>query len=249
MEHVEGRVCVLAALQARRRSIQLVLVSASAHLEKVRDVLAAAEAAAIPVKRVPPSELERMTHGKTHGGVAAICTPRPPTPLADLLEALDASTRPPFLLLLEGVEDAQNLGFTLRTAEAMGAHGVLIKKHVWNFDAVDVSRASSGAYERMPLVKVENAGEALDPLRKRGLAIWGCLANARRSIYRAELSGPVLLALGGEKRGLSRAVRDLCDGFVRIPMSDNATSLSLGHAAAILLAEASRQRAAGGGNS
>lgn len=245
MEHLEGRISVLAALEARRRRIEIVLVGANAHAGKADEVVEAARRAGVPVKRVPSSELDRMAHGRTHGGVAAVCAPRPATPLPELLQALEASDRPPLLLLLEGVEDARNLGFTLRSAEALGAHGVLIKKHVWDFDGADVSRASSGAYERLPLVRLEDARPAVGALREKGVALWGCLANAKRSLYQVDLSGPVALAIGGEKRGLSRAVRDMCGGFLSIPMTSDATSLPLGHAAAILMAEAARQRGKG----
>jgi 23S rRNA (guanosine2251-2'-O)-methyltransferase len=258
MEHLEGRITVLAALAARRRRIQLVLISAAAHREKVRDVEASAARCGVPVKHVEPSELDRMTHGRTHGGVVALAGPRPPTPVDELLRVLDASPVPAFLLLLEGLEDAQTLGFTLRTAEALGAHGVLVKKHLWDYDAADVSRSSSGAYERLPLVQVDQTGTVIGALRKRGVAVWGCLAGARRTIHDVDLSRPSLLAIGGEKRGLSGALRELCDGFLSIPMGavengpeegedapadvSRVTSLSLGHAAAIVMAEVLRQR-------
>jgi tRNA G18 (ribose-2'-O)-methylase SpoU len=291
MEHLEGRISVLAALEARLRRFEVVLVSASAHTEKVGDLLDAAARAGVPVKRVPADELDRMSHGRTHGGVLAICTPRPPTPIEDLLQILDhcrhpqpdpptpapsslppvglrhgAATSapsslpqvgprhgtvksefrptpaPPLLLLLEGIDDARNLGFVLRTADALGVHGVLVKRHVWDYDGADVSRSSSGAYERLPLVQVEDAAAALGALRKRSVAVWGCVAGAKRALHDAPLAGPVLLAIGGEKRGLSGAVRELCDGFLSIPMREGSTSLSLSHAAAILIAEAARQR-------
>ncbi len=261
MEHLEGRIAVLAALRARLRRIRLVLVSASAHAEKIRDVLAAAAQTGVPVKRVTVEELNRMAHGRTHGGVLAIATPRPATPLPDLQAALDASREPPFLVLFEGLEDARTLGHTIRTAEALGAHGVLVKKHLWDFDAAEISRASSGAYERMPLVKVEATGPLFGALRRRGVRIWGCLAGAKRTLQDIDLTGPVLLALGGEKRGLSGAMRELCDGFATIPMGGapavppssgeapadavRVTSLSLGHAAAIAMAEVLRQRRLG----
>jgi 23S rRNA (guanosine2251-2'-O)-methyltransferase len=140
------------------------------------------------------------------------------------------------------VDDARNLGFTLRTADAAGAHAVLIKKHLWDFDPVEVSRPSSGAYERMPLVQIEQVAP-LKELQKRGLKIYGCIANAKRTMYEANLRDGCVLAIGGEKRGLSGAVREICDSFITIPMRGHAaSSLSLSHAAAILLAEAMRQR-------
>lgn len=242
MEQLEGKVSIQAAIEARSRRIDVVLISQGARPKKFAELVDACARAGVPVKRVPAADLDRMTRGKTHGGVVAICAPRMPTPLDDLLRAIDLSPEPPLLLLLEGIDDARNLGFTLRTADALGAHGVLVKKHVWDFDGVDVSRASSGAFERLPVVLVDNAGETLTALGRRGVKAWGCIGGAKRSVWEADLRVPTLLAVGGEKRGLSGAMRDLCDGFLRIPMRPGATSLSLSHAAAILLAEARRQR-------
>jgi 23S rRNA (guanosine2251-2'-O)-methyltransferase len=155
-----------------------------------------------------------------------------------LLENLD---QPPLLLLLEGIDDARNLGFVLRTADALGVHAVLIKKHLWDFDPVEVARPSSGAYERLPLVQIDDIGP-LRQLQRRGVRIVGCIAGAKRCIYDADLTQPTILALGGEKRGLSAAVRQICDLLVTIPSKPQPGSLSLSHAAAIVIAEAARQR-------
>jgi 23S rRNA (guanosine2251-2'-O)-methyltransferase len=157
------------------------------------------------------------------------------------MELLDKCAQPPLLLLIEGIEDARNLGFTLRSAEALGATAVLIKKHLWDFDPVELARPASGAFERLPLVQLEDTG-LLDDLRRRGLCLLGCVAGAKRSIYQADLTKGVILAIGGEKRGLSGAVRSLCDGLVAIPSIAAAASLPLSHAAAVVLAEARRQR-------
>jgi 23S rRNA (guanosine2251-2'-O)-methyltransferase len=150
-------------------------------------------------------------------------------------------SEPALLLLLEGVDDARNLGFTLRSAEALGVHAVLIKKHLWDFDSVEVARPASGAYERLPLVQIETV-EPLTRLQKRGVNLIGCIAGARQTLYVADLKRPTILAIGGEKRGLSGAVRDICDSFLTIPTRGGPSSLSLSHAAAIVLGEAHRQR-------
>src|SRR5918993_537059 len=156
MEHLEGRRSVLAALRAGKRKFQAVLVSHGAHEEKVRDVLDLAAERGVPVRRADPRELDALAHGSSHGGVVAVCSAKPRTTPDELGELLDALKEPPLLLLLEGVEDARNLGFTLRSAEALGIHAVMIKKHLWDLDAVEISRPASGAYERMPLVQVED---------------------------------------------------------------------------------------------
>lgn len=242
MEILEGKQCILPALLARQRKFRLLLVKQNIPPQRFHDLLAAAAAQAIPVKYVEGAEIEALTKGRSHGGLAAICTPKPPFEIEKLQELCQKATTPPLLLLLEGTEDAQNLGYTLRSAEALGAHAVLLKKHVWNFDGVAVSRASSGAFERLPLVQIEHAEKELGPLQRAGIKFYGCIAGAKRTIYDLDLTGPALLAIGGERRGLSGALREMCDGFVKIPMIPGASSLSLSHAATVVMAEAMRQR-------
>jgi len=243
MEHVEGRQSVLAALLARQRRIEMVLVTHGAHMEKLQELLDAAAELNIPVKQVTSRELDAMAHGSTHGGVLAICSAKPRATAEQLLEIVDRCTKPPLLILIEGIEDARNLGFVLRSAEALGADAVLVKKHLWDLDSVEIARPSSGAYERLPLAQVEGV-EVLQQLQRKGLRIFGCVGGARRTIYDADLAVPAILAIGGEKRGLSGAVRAICDVKITIPTGGAATSLSLSHAAAIVLGEANRQRRA-----
>jgi 23S rRNA (guanosine2251-2'-O)-methyltransferase len=240
MEHLEGRQSVLAALLARQRKFDVLLIHQGIHEEKIRDILEAANLLGVPIKRVSTQELDAMAHGATHGGVLAICSGKPLTTEAQLLEIIDRTANP-LLLLIEGVEDARNLGFTLRSAEALGATAVLIKKHLWDFDPTEIARPASGAYERMPLVKFEST-DLLERLKGCGVKLLGCIAGVKRTLYETDLTGAVILAIGGEKRGLSGAVRAVCDGFVTIPAESGAASLPLSHAAAIVLAETRRQR-------
>ena len=247
METLEGRQSILAALHARQRRFDVVLVRHDAHAEKVADVVELAGRMNVPVRMVDGKELNALAHGATHGGVLAIVSEKPRTSGEQLLRLIDALPEPPLVLLLEGVDDSRNLGFTLRTADALGAHAVLIKKHLWDFDATEVARPASGAYERLPLVQLDDVS-LLVQLQRRGLKLFGCIAGARRTMHDIDMTAASVLAIGGEKRGLSGAVRDICDGFVTIPTRGGA-SLSMSHAAAILLAEAHRQRLSGAGDS
>jgi 23S rRNA (guanosine2251-2'-O)-methyltransferase len=240
-EILEGRQSVYAALQARRRRIQVILIAHGAYLDKLQDLLSLATELGLPVKHIDRTELDAMAHGSTHGGVLAIASPLPRLNANQLLDVLKDISEPPLLLLLEGVDDARNLGFTLRSAEALGVHAVLIKKHLWDFDAVEVARPASGAYERLPLVQIETV-EPLLMLKKRGVNLIGCISGARQTLYGTDLKRPTILAIGGEKRGLSGAVRDICDCFITIPTRGSPSSLSLSHAAAIVMGEAHRQR-------
>jgi 23S rRNA (guanosine2251-2'-O)-methyltransferase len=241
METLEGRQSVLAALHARRRRMQMILIAHGSHLEKLEELLALAGELGVPVKQVDRAELDAMAHGSSHGGVLAIASALPRLNGNQLMEVLGRIDQPALLLLLEGVDDARNLGFTLRSAEALGVHAVLIKKHLWDFDSVEVARPASGAYERLPLVQIETV-EPLVQLQKRGVQLLGCIAGARQTLYQSNLTSPTILAIGGEKRGLSGAVRDICDQFITIPTAGGPSSLSLSHAAAIVMGEAFRQR-------
>ncbi len=241
MEHLEGRQSVYAALVARQRRFEAILIKHGTHAETVAEILAEAESQGIPVRYVEGKELDARAHGGSHGGVLALASPKPRTKVDTLMEIIGKLTEPPLLLLLEGVDDARNLGFAIRTAEAVGVHAMLIKKHLWDFDPVEISRPSSGAYERLPLVQIDDV-TPLKSLQARGLKLIGCLANVKRTLYETDLTGPTILAIGGEKRGLSGAVRDICDGFLTIPTRGGASSLSLSHSSAIVMAEAMRQR-------
>ncbi len=244
MELIEGRICVQAALAARQRRVRLIVVRTGIHPTRVADILRMAEEQGVPVKFAPAAEIDAMTHGKTHGGVVALATPKLPLSLEALIERLAQLTHPPALLLLDGIDDSQNLGFTLRSAEALGIDAVLLKKHLWDFDATAVARASSGAFERMLIGLISEAERDMPRLKRLGLQLWGCVAGARRTIYEVDLTGPVIVAVGGEKRGLSATVRRQCDGMVRIPIAGEVGSLALSHAAAIAMAEVMRQRGA-----
>ena len=228
MEVLEGRICALAALVAGRRKIEALLVRQGIKDDSIRDLLDAAAARGVTVRRVREEALDAQAHGKTHGGVLAIAEPLPP---ATVPEKLD------FVLFLDGVDDGRNLGFAIRSAEAFGVQAVILRRRAWDFDGGDVSRASSGAFERLPVVIADDAPP--------GLRLIGCMAGAGKTIYDEDLTRPLALAIGGEKRGLSAAVRDRCASKVSIPTREGAPSLSLTHAAAVAMAEVARQRRSG----
>ncbi len=244
LEQIEGRICVEAALKARHRKISLLIIREGLHTQQLAAILNEAEQQHVPVKYVPRPEIDALAHGKTHGGVIALATPKPPIAIEKLFHDLKKQNQghSPALLLLEGVDNSQNLGFTLRSAEAMGIYAVLLKKHLWDFDSNAVSRASSGAYERMPLAMLDFVDKVLLKLKNQGFTLFGCIANAKRTMYEVDLTLPIIIAIGGEKRGLSAAIRNHCNFFIKIPMVSDVGSLSLSHASSIIMAEMMRQR-------
>jgi tRNA G18 (ribose-2'-O)-methylase SpoU len=227
MELLEGRVCALAALQAGRRKFEALLIRHGIQDDSIRDLLDAAAARNVPVRRVREEALDAQAHAKSHGGIIAIAEPLPPSTLPAALD---------FVLFLDGVDDARNLGYSLRSAEAFGVQAVILRRRAWDFDGGDVSRASSGSFERLPVL----IGEEVPA----GLVLIGCVAGVKKTIYDEDLTRPLALAIGGEKRGLSAAVKDRCASRVSIPTREGAPSLSLTHAAAVAMGEVARQRRA-----
>lgn len=240
MERLEGRVSVLAALEAGLRTFEAVLLKRGFDEEKLADVLAAARRRQVPVREVDEAELE--THGKSHGGCVGLVGPKPLTTAAELYAKVESLKTPAFVTLLEGADDVRNLGYVLRTAEAFGCHAVLVRRRAWDVDTTALSRSSSGSYERLPIVLVDRALDEIAELKKRGLKLVGAIPRARDSVYKVGLTTPLMLAIGGEKRGLSGAVRSVCDRLMSIPTVGGPTSLSMTQAAAVVLAEVHRQR-------
>src|SRR5256885_12898767 len=202
MEHLEGRQSVLAALRARQRRFDVILIRHGTHSDSIQEILDTAAQLNVAVRYVNSREIDSLAHGASHGGVLAVCSPKPRTSVPELMEILERLSEPALLLLLEGVDDARNLGFTIRSAEALGAHAILIKKHLWDFDPVEVARPASGAYERLTLAQIDTT-EPLKQLQRRGLRLVGCIAGAKRTMYETDMREPTILAIGREQRGLS----------------------------------------------
>ncbi|GBR76944.1 putative rRNA methylases [Candidatus Termititenax persephonae] len=156
----------------------------------------------------------------------------------------DAATRnePPFLLLLDGLEDPRNFGAILRTAEAAGVHGVIIPKRRSVRLNETVLRTSTGAAELVPVAQAANLNEVIKRLKKEAVWVAGLEADGSQDYRAGDYTGGIALVIGGEGNGLSRLTRELCDFVVRIPLRGRITSLNASVAAALLMYEVVRQR-------
>ena len=191
------------------------------------------------MERVPAEAIDSVASGTSHGGVVALAGPR--RYLA--VDELGADVPAPFVALLDGLEDPFNFGYALRSLYAAGAHGAVLGPRNWMSAAGTVARASAGASELLPLALTEPL-EAVEHYSARGLAVV-CAAAEResRSIYDVALTGPLLLVIGGERRGISRNVLALADEVIRIPYGrDFRQSLGTTSATAVLAFEVLRQR-------
>jgi 23S rRNA (guanosine2251-2'-O)-methyltransferase len=239
---LEGRICVQAALQARERKIELILMRNGLHRENSPELFASAEEQKIRSKRSATKRSTPWPKAKPTAGLWRCVRRANPGTAADFLNSSKLHRARRCWCCSKVCDDAQNFGFVIRSAEALGVQAILLKKHLWDFDEAAVSRSSSGAFERMPLLLFDKPEKILPKMHNYDVAIYGCIANVKRRIYDVDLTRGVLLCLGGEKRGLSAAVRSHCDQFIHIPMSTDIGSLSLTHSASIVMAEAMRQR-------
>ncbi len=240
-----GRRAVLEALRASR-PISRILVAQTAHVRgPLREIVAEARTRRIPVQTVDPRRLDALGRGIPHQGVAALGAIQTLVELEDLLQRARDRGEAPFLLVLDGIEDPQNLGAVIRTAEAAGAHGVVITRRRAAGLSPAVARAAAGATAYLPVAGVGNLAAALERLKAEGVWVVGADADASERYDEGALAPPVALVLGSEGRGLHRLVRERCDRVVRIPLWGRVQSLNVSVAAALLLYEVARHRDAG----
>jgi len=161
---------------------------------------------------------------------------------SELLEIASAKNEPPFLLILDGIEDPHNFGAILRTAEAAGIHGVIIRKNRQVQVNDTVMRISTGAAQNVPVALVPNIAEAISNLKKEGIVVIGVEIDGKRLYNEVDLGRPLALVVGSEGSGLSRLVKERCDELVRLPMRGKTNSLNASVANGIVLYEVLRQR-------
>jgi len=194
------------------------------------------------VRAAPRAKLDRLAGTDRHQGVVAVVADFRYADLDELLAAAQASGRPPLLVVLDGVEDPHNLGAIIRSAHALGAHGVIIPKDRAVGVTPAVAKASAGAVERCPVARVTNVAQCLEALKEAGIWSVALAADADRPLGAMDLKGPTALVLGSEGEGLRPLVRKTCDLAAKIPMTGDLDSLSVSASAAVALYEAARQR-------
>lgn len=236
---VAGRNAVAELLRAGR-PVDSLLVAKGERTGSVAALLARCRDRGIPIKEVDSRKLDSLC-GPHHQGVAALAACKAYATLDALFDAAEKNGEPPFFIVCDELEDPHNLGAVLRTAEAVGAHGVIIPKRRSAGLTTAVYKASAGAAEYVPVVRVANITETLRELKKRGVWIYG-LDMDGESWCRADLKGAIALVVGSEGRGMSRLVREQCDFILSLPMRGQVNSLNASVACGIVLYEAARQR-------
>lgn len=239
-DKIEGRNPVTEALKSGR-AIDKLYVKKGENKGSIIPIISMARKKGISVVETDIRKLDEMSETKAHQGVIALCAAAEYAQLEDIFALAEAKNEPPFIIILDRVNDPHNLGSVIRTANCAGAHGVIIPKH----DSVGLTavccKAAAGAAEYTPVVRVANLAKTIDELKERGIWITGADASGDRSLYESDLKGAVAIVIGSEGEGISRLVLDKCDFKVKIPMKGNINSLNASVAAALFIYEAVRQ--------
>ncbi len=239
-EIIYGYHPVREALRAGKRRIIEIFVSESNKTQRLTDIRNLAAAAHIPVRHLTKNDVDSMVDTPGNQGICASSGPYPCTPLEELLTK--SLHQIPLLLLVDQVVDPQNLGALIRTAYCAGLNGVIITKDRSAGPSPTVSKASAGAMEHISLTRVTNMVTTIKTLKKAGLWIAGLEGSAGQSIYAADLSGPLALVVGSEKKGIRALVKKHCDLLLAIPQIGHIDSLNASVAGGVVMYEAFRQR-------
>ena len=239
-EQIEGRNAVLEAFRSGKCVDKLFILDGCQD-GPVRTIVREAKKHDTIVNFVPKERLDSMSETGHHQGVMAYAAAYEYAEVEDILKIAEEKGEPPFLFLLDGIEDPHNLGAIIRTANLAGAHGVIVPKHRAVGLTATVAKTSAGALNYTPVAKVTNLVQTMEMLKEKG--IWFVCADMNgQRMYDLDLKGPIGLVIGNEGEGVSRLVRENCDFTATIPMKGDIDSLNASVAAGVLAYEIVRQR-------
>ncbi|VIG15528.1 tRNA/rRNA methyltransferase, TrmH family, group3 [Clostridioides difficile] len=240
MANIEGRNPVIEAIKSDRE-IDKILIANSAKEGSIKKIIGMAKDKNIIIQYVDKHKLDEVSTSHSHQGVIAYASEHKYYELDELIDLAKNKDEDPFFIILDEITDPHNLGSIIRTADAVGAHGVIIPKRRSVHITPVVAKASAGAVEYMPVCKVTNIVNTIKRLKEEGL--WIAAADMDgETFYKQNLTGPLGVVIGSEGFGISRLVKQNCDFIVKMPMIGNVTSLNASVAGGILLYEIFRQR-------
>ena len=239
-DRLEGRNAVLEAIRAGR-TIDKVYIQDGLRDGTISNIINKLKGTGALISFVKKQRLDSMSETGHHQGIIAQTTSYEYSEIEDIFALAKKKKEPPFIIILDEIEDPHNLGAIIRTANLAGAHGVIIPKHHATGLTATVVRASAGAINFTPVVKVTNIAKTIDELKGRGL--WFACADMEGDVmYRCNLTGAIGLVIGNEGSGVSRLVKEKCDYIVSVPMKGDIDSLNASVAAGVLSYEIVRQR-------
>ncbi len=227
---------LLEALKSSSLRVTKIFIQRDTERKRVAEIVKLARSRYVPVVWVPKRRLDQMV--KHHQGVVALSSPKAFTPVESIL----SGSKTPFLLLLDGIEDPQNLGAIFRTAEGAGVDGIILPERRSAGLSDIVSTVSAGALEHLKIARVKNLVRSMDSLKKKGLWLVGAEGGGHNYWFDFDYSVPLGLVLGSEGKGLRPLVKEKCDKILSIPLLGEMSSLNVASAAAIFMYEVVRQR-------
>ncbi len=240
-EYIWGRNPVLETMQSVREVKRLLLAEGQREADLVA-IKQEAERQHIPVDIVPRARLDQLSRGAVHQGCIALVAERTYANIDDILKLAQHKNEDPFILILDAIQDVNNLGSLIRTAEAASVHGVIIPEHRAAEINATVVNTSAGATEHILIAQETNITRSIEALKKQNIWVVGLAGEAKILYHQANLTGPLAIVVGNEGKGLGRLVREHCDVLVRLPMHGHINSLNAAVAGSIALYEALRQR-------
>lgn len=233
-----GRNSVMEFLCAGK--VRQIYLKSGRHDERLQEILEEAKSRAVPIKEVEEEELDSMSGGVVHQGIAALLFPYEYQDMNAVIKKWEG--KDPIFILLDGVEDVRNLGAIVRTAECAGAACVLLPNHKSSPVTAAAMKTAAGAFAYLPVCRIGNIQQTLKYLKEKGFWVVGTDMDGESLYYEANLKGPLVIVMGAEGKGMSPLTRRMCDFCVRIPMKGKVSSLNVSVAAALLLYEAVKQR-------
>ena len=241
LSKIEGRNPVMEAIKSGR-SIDKLYVQSGVKNGSIRQIIALARKNKIVITEVDRQKLDKMSETSSHQGVIALAAVKEYSTVKDILAYAKSKGEAPFVVICDDLNDPHNLGSIIRTANVMGAHGVIIPKHNSVGLSPVVDKTSAGALEFTRVARVTNLVSAIEALQKENVWIVAADMDGDRSIHTHDFSGAVGIVVGSEGKGVSRLVKEKCDFVVSIPMKGEINSLNASVAAALLIYEAAKAR-------
>ena len=240
-DRIEGRNSVLEALRSDR-TINKLLIAKGSREGSINKIIALAKEKRIIITEVMKQKLDSISDTEAHQGVIAFVAPIKYVDVLDILDEAKRKGEAPFILILDEIEDPHNFGAILRTANAVGVHGVIIPKRRSVGVTSVVAKASAGAVEYVKIARVANISNAIDLLKENGVWIYGIEANGSSKFYKENLRGAIAIVIGSEGKGIGKLVTHKCDFLLNIPMKGEITSLNASVAGAVVMYEVLKQR-------
>ncbi|MGG3955581.1 23S rRNA (guanosine(2251)-2'-O)-methyltransferase RlmB [Bhargavaea massiliensis] len=240
MDLIIGKNPVLEALKSGRE-MNKIWIAEGSQRGQMQPIIQLAKEMGITVQYVPKKKMDQLSEGNHQGVIAQVAAYRY-YDIDDLFKKAEEREEAPFFIILDELEDPHNLGSIMRTADAVGAHGIIIPKRRSVGLTATVAKASTGAIEYVPVARVTNLARTVDELKERGVWIFGTDAKGNQDYRQLDGVIPLALVIGSEGKGISRLLRDKCDVLIRLPMIGNVTSLNASVAASLLMYEVYRKR-------